>query len=299
MTRIGIALPGGTWKGAWQFGALEALWKLLPTEPFLVSGTSIGGFNALFAVQGSWAEGKAWWTERGFPLRRALRPAFSRRWPFVGLSFAPLQAEIDRAHKPVPPGTSLSVNFVDGSTATNWTATYLSPWGKGAANGFAFHSIAPAWSQMPRYIGMSMRIQGVYDPAVPPFKSPKWFVDGGTLMNLNLSPLITAGCDTIFAILTSPLTTRTRPYPRTVRAQIMDALDQQGVQEVRQSIEQVALVNRYAVGQPRPNGGVFKHIDLRVIAPEAPVASQGFRWSAKRASQDVEAGAAAVSTLVV
>jgi len=79
--RIGIVLAGGGAKGAYQAGALRALWEFLAEQQALqyvraIAGTSIGSWNAVFWTTGNVANGelRRWWV--GSRTSRIVGPAW-------------------------------------------------------------------------------------------------------------------------------------------------------------------------------------------------------------------------------
>lgn len=269
---LGVCLAGGGGKGGGQLGALQA------TEEFFaarrrriagVSGTSIGAFNALLYAQGDLAAARAWWA-RGVSRLSLLH--FSLR----GLSPARLFRHVERLAAPArlrrPGAPRLWVTYVEGSRGRVITRT-----GHDA--------------DIVQAVQRSMRIPGVFDPELAP--DGRWYVDGGVRRNANLDPFLAAGTfDTIVVLLNDPDRRRpgTPPCPpaRLVLTGLMDALDQRGDQTELDQIERVRLINRYALGAPRPGGGAFRHIDVIPIRPDRPLRNSTTRFNGRDAARDFE-----------
>ncbi|MCS7251192.1 MAG: patatin-like phospholipase family protein [Anaerolineae bacterium] len=258
MGRRALVLSGGGGRGAYEVGAIWALYQA-GWIPEIFVGTSIGAVNAAALAAG-------WTVERlvDFWLRLRTHHVHRLHWRIWQSLFttAPLRAtlirhlDFDRLNDPDNPRTLLVL------------ATDLR---RGCPVVFANRPVPKArrvWIG-PDHLIASCSIPYVY-PATPVEESLFW--DGAVMANTPLNAAIEAGADEIVAVLLAPMPGESGswPLPRHPIQALAHVLDLALLATFENDYRQLEAVNR-AVRQGHPLKPTHREIRCRVIAPTAPL----------------------------
>ncbi|GBD08333.1 putative NTE family protein [Candidatus Thermoflexus japonica] len=258
MGKRALVLSGGGGRGAYEVGAIRALYRA-GWIPEIFVGTSIGAVNAAALAAG-------WTAERLVDFWMRLRTHHVHRlhgriWRSL-FTTAPLRAtlirylDFDRLNDPDNPRVLLVL------------ATDLL---RGCPVVFANRPVPKARRVRigPEHLLASCSIPYVY-PATPVEGSLFW--DGAVMANTPLNAAIEAGADEIVAVLLAPMPGEAGgwPLPRHPLQALALVLDLALLATFENDYRQLEAVNR-AVRQGRPLKPGHREIRCDVIAPSAPL----------------------------
>lgn len=257
MGKRALVLSGGGGRGAYEVGAIRALYRA-GWIPEIFVGTSIGAVNAAALAAG-------WTAERLVDFWLHLRTHHIHRlhwriWRSL-LTTAPLRAtlcrhlDFDRLNDPDNPRTLLVM------------ATDVR---RGCPVVFANRPVPKARAVRigPEHLLASCSIPYVY-PMTPAEDSLFW--DGAVMANTPLNAAIEAGADEIVAVLLAPMPGQAGwPLPRHPLQALALVLDLALLATFENDYRQLEAVNR-AVRQGRPLKVGHREIHCHVIAPAAPL----------------------------
>lgn len=277
--RIGIVLSGGGAKGAYQAGSMWAIYKFLKNNDALehvrmISGTSIGTWNAMFWLTHNIANGvhRSWW--HSVKPKRIIQPTYyipfwnnyvlsSKPWQGY---FAGLFTEEDYDKYIKTGSSSQKVHFY-------FTRTNV---GSGSLE---YHTNKPSRtksSSVCQVNNINDVKEGVFmSMDLPPLfkrmeKDRKWFEDGGVIDNLPIRYATRdEGCNVLF-VLPLNASFAEKVDHRSIFRRFMRIMDiRQGVLE-RDSIKNIGKYNELAAKQ---SSQVQHHHTVTpfIICPQEPL----------------------------
>jgi NTE family protein len=304
---IGLVLPGGGARGAYEAGALSVLLPALQARGERVSivcGTSVGAINAalLASLAALPAEAQAeailtrWrGVRRGDILARLVSPRLPLRVLRLAgealglpgmrltnlLDASPLRGSLDRwidwneLSTNVRRGRVRSVAVVATSLSRGRPVAFVH--GRGPTP-------RPVGDEDIGYVSTAIRAEHVRASAAIPIvfppvrvESPRsasgWYVDGGTRLNSPLKPALALGADRVIVVAFEPLVRRPAALADDERPHLADVaanvLDGLLVDQVVDDVHRLAAVNAFFV-EDRTTGGSRAARSYRTARGRAP-----------------------------
>ncbi|MEZ4319585.1 MAG: patatin-like phospholipase family protein [Myxococcota bacterium] len=220
-TGFGIVMAGGAARGAYQAGVLRYLYKDLPSRlgftpwPDIVSGTSVGSLNGVFAAARDPAGidhlMKLWqnlhihdvYRFGVLEMLRFLKAPFQSDEAFGLLDGAPLRALVEREF----PGAALRAAIDSGRTrafivsatelATGRNALFIDATGDTQLIDPLPHVSVYRQRTTPLHLVASASIPFLFKPNQV---EGKWMVDGGLRMNTPLRPVLRSGANRVLVV---------------------------------------------------------------------------------------------------
>jgi NTE family protein len=308
--RIGLVLPGGGARGAYQVGVLKAIAELLPRRapnPFAVlSGTSAGAISAVVLASRAgvfrngvvdlervWCNFRSGQVFRSDPLTM-LRS--SLHWfaaiVFGGLGVANPKSLLD--NEPLASMLRRRISFdaiqasIDGG---HLEAVAVTAAGYGSARSVTFYQGRPDWQPWdrvrrkgrPTVLSLEHLMASIAVPLIfPPVRiGPEYFGDGAMRQATPLSPALRLGSERLLVIgvrnegpeaLPSP--GEPVPYPTfgRIAGYMLDALFLDGLSSDLESLTRINLILEQAPGRTLAGEfGELRHTEALIILPSQDV----------------------------
>ena len=297
--RIGIVLAGGGASGAYQAGALKAIYEFLRDYEVLdkvamVAGTSIGAWNAMFWMAGMIESPdlrrpslETWWKTISFSRLLEFRwlyvpfcsSSLLRNTPWRE-SFAKIfRGRLEQALSDDPPVhfylTRTDVGEAVLKYTTNWQgiAARLDQLGLDQDDDYRFFDVIEPGKDAPRLAAQAVFASMDQPPAFPNMKiGADMFEDGGVLENLPIrfgAPI--EDCDLLFVLPLHTSFKRTPERHSMLKRVVRVAEIRQGMLELA-ALRNVDTINRFAQRVERLDFGInamATNVSVEGVAAEA------------------------------
>lgn len=235
--KIGLVLPGGGGKGAYQIGVMKALEKLgIKKHIKYISGCSIGSLNSLLFMQGDLNIAQEVWenisSEKILPVDNL---ELIKKGFFLSLG----SKNLNFVRKYIP--RALAQGNLSRDGLMEIADKYLSIEKIKECNIISYASCADIETLNPKYFKYNgsdkERIKKIFlaTSAIPSIYEPekidgKLYVDGGIADNIPIQPLYGEGCDIIIiAYLNKEFTINKEDYPNTRIIEIFPSYMEEGI----------------------------------------------------------------------
>ena len=271
--KIGLVLPGGGGKGAYQIGVIKALEELgIKKHIKYVSGTSIGALNALLFVQGSVAIAEEVWknisTEKILPtdgldlMKRGIMLTLgAKNLGFVKkyMPGALQQGNISRDGLLEIAETYLEVEMIQESEIISYAACT------------DIESLSVRYFKYNDYSKDIIKKIFLATSALPTIYEPeeiegRFYIDGGLVDNIPIQPLYGEGCEIIIVVhLAREVVINKGDYPNTKIIEIFPSYMEEGVIKGTLNFSEETLKSRIRRGYDDAKNSLGTIIELALF----------------------------------
>ncbi|MGL4760682.1 MAG: patatin-like phospholipase family protein [Sarcina sp.] len=274
--KIGLVLPGGGGKGAYQVGVMKALDELgISKHIKYVSGTSIGALNTLLFVQGDIKVAEEVWdnisTEKILPIdnldlmkRGIMLKIGAKNLSFVKkyMPSALQQGNISRDGLLEIADKYLNVEMIQGSDIVSYaTCTDIENLN---AKYFKYNEYDESYIK--KIFLATSALPGIYEPEKI---EDRFYIDGGLVDNIPIQPLYGEGCEIIIiAHLGRDIFINKGDFPNTKIIEIFPSYMEEGVMKGTLNFSQETLKSRIRRGYDDTKNTLGPIIDLALFCQE-------------------------------
>ncbi|MGL5067646.1 MAG: patatin-like phospholipase family protein [Sarcina sp.] len=274
--KIGLVLPGGGGKGAYQVGVMKALDELgISKHIKYVSGTSIGALNTLLFVQGDIKVAEEVWdnisTEKILPIDNLdlMKRGIMLKLGAKNLSFvkkympsALQQGNISRDGLLEIADKYLNVEMIQGSDIVSYaTCTDIENLN---AKYFKYNEYDESYIK--KIFLATSALPGIYEPEKI---EDRFYIDGGLVDNIPIQPLYGEGCEIIIiAHLGRDIFINKGDFPNTKIIEIFPSYMEEGVMKGTLNFSQETLKSRIRRGYDDTKNTLGPIIDLALFCQE-------------------------------